>query len=438
MLFSNVSVLNADFSVSEGMYVKTEGGVISYLSGEPPAGVAPAHRSGVLLMPAFYNAHTHSPMTLLRGRGENMNLQDWLEKKVFPFEDKLTGEDCYHATMLAMAESFSHGVVSSSDQYFFCDDILRAASESGAKMNISRGLSHFEDALDRSSFRPYLESRKLYYDNHDTVDGRIRVDLALHAEYTASQDLISAISDLSHETKAPVHVHISETQKEHEECKMRHGGQTPTEVFDAAGIWDFGGLAAHCVWAEECDAEILSNKGVTVVSCPVSNMKLASGIAPAPLFLDRGVNVALGTDGTASNNSLNFFEEIKLFSIGAKVRYGDPTLITSRQALYAATRAGALAQGRTDCGRLEQGARADFLVMDIGASSLNPVYDMADNLVYAGSSRDILMTVCDGTLVYKRGEGGAAEYPTIDLERVIFEVARAQKRILGSLPEETL
>jgi 5-methylthioadenosine/S-adenosylhomocysteine deaminase len=388
-------------------------------------------------MPAFYNAHTHSPMTLLRGRGENMNLQDWLEKKIFPFEDKLTGEDCYQASLLAMAESFSHGVVSSSDQYFFCEDILRAAIESGAKMNISRGLSHFEDNLDRSSYRPYLESKKLYYDNHNTADGRIRVDLALHAEYTATPDLISAIADLAHETKAPVHVHVSETKKEHEECKARHTGQTPTEVFDAAGIWDFGGLAAHCVWAEEHDAEILAQKGVTVVSCPVSNMKLASGIAPTPLFLDKGMNVALGTDGTASNNSLNFFEELKLFSIGAKVRYGDSTLITSGQALYAATRGGALAQGRMDCGRLEPGARADFLAMDLDAPSLNPVYDVADNLVYAGSSSDIMMTVCDGKVVYKRLGGGAAQYPTIDLERVTFEVKRAQQRILGSLAEGT-
>jgi 5-methylthioadenosine/S-adenosylhomocysteine deaminase len=438
MLFSNVSVLRADFSVSQGMYLETEGGIIRYLSDQPPDGHPAAAPSNRLLMPAFYNAHTHSPMTLLRGYGENMALSDWLEKKVFPFEDRLTGEDCYQATLLAMAESFAHGVVSSSDQYFFCDDILRAVAESGAKANLSRGLSHFQDTLDTVNYLPYQESRKLYYDNHDTVDGRIRVDLALHAEYTATPALIAAIADLSHETKAPVHVHISETRREHEECKARHAGQTPTEVFAKAGIWDFGGLAAHCVWAEEKDAEILAEKGVTAVSCPASNMKLASGIARMPMMLEKGVNVALGTDGTCSNNSLNFFEEIKLFSIGAKVRYENPTVVTSKQALFAATRAGALAQGRENCGVVEQGARADFLVIDLASPSLNPVYDLADNLVYAGSSRDILLTVCDGRVVYKRGEGGAAEYPTIDLERVTFEVKRAQQRILGSLTEEIL
>ena len=437
MLFSNVSVLNPDFSISDGMYVETKGSMISYVAKKPPKGCPVAPVSNTLLMPAFYNAHTHSPMTLLRGYGENMQLKDWLEKKIFPFEDKMTGEDCYNATLLAMAESFSHGIVSSSDNYFFCEDIMRAVVESGAKMNISRGLSYFQDTLDKSSFTPLIESRKLYFDHHDTYDGRIRVDIALHAEYTATPALIEAVSELSHDAKAPVHVHVSETKSEHEECKVRNGGLTPTEVFNKACIWDFGGLAAHCVWVEEKDADILAEKGVTAVSCPVSNMKLAGGIARIPLLLEKGVNVALGTDGTASNNNLNFFEEIKLLAIGAKVHFGDPTLITAREALYAATQAGALAQGRKDCGRIEKGARADFIEIDLNSPSLNPVYDIADSLVYAVSSRDILMTVCDGKIVFKRGPGGYDEYPTIDQERAIYNMTNSKNRILASLVEGT-
>jgi len=383
---------------------------------------------GKLLMPGFYNAHTHLPMTLLRGYGENMRLMDWLEKKIFPFEDRLDGDDCYSAAMLAMAESFTHGVVSSSEHYFFSEDVVRAAAESGAKLNASRGLSFFDEILNLTEFRPYRESRDLFNEHHDTQDGRIRVDIGLHAEYTATRGLLEAAAELSGETGAPVHVHVSETRNEHEECKARNDGRTPARTLADAGVFDNGGIAAHCVWVEEEDADIMREKGVSVVSCPVSNMKLASGIARVPLLLEKGLNVALGTDGAASNNSYNFFEEIKLLSLSAKTRFGDPTLITPGEALYAATRAGALAQGREDCGIIKEGFRADMIVLNLNSPSLNPIYDIANNLVFSASSRDILMTVVDGRVVYDNGA-----LTTIDLERTINETERSRNRILGEL-----
>jgi len=397
----------------------------------PPGGERVLDGRGKLLAPGFYNTHTHAPMTLLRGYGENMLLMDWLEEKVFPFEQMLTGEDCYHATMLAAAESFSHGIVSSSDMYFFCDDMARAATESRAKLNVSRGLSFFDEILDLTGFRPYQESKKLYEEHHGAEDGRIRVDIGLHAEYTATPGLIEAVAGLSRDTGAPVQVHVSETRKEHEECKARNGGRTPARTLADGGVFDLGGVAAHCVWIEEEDADILAEKGVTVCSCPVSNMKLASGIARVPLLLEKGVNVSLGTDGPASNNNFNFFEEIKMLAISAKVRFGDPTLITPAEALYAATRAGALAQGREDCGFIREGFRADMIVLDLASPALNPVYEMANALVYAASSRDILMTLVDGEVVYERGG-----FPTVDIERTIYETERARKRILCALEAE--
>jgi len=357
-----------------------------------------------------------------------MQLMDWLEKKIFPFEDRLAGEDCYNAAMLAMAESFMHGVVSSSEHYFFSEDVVRAATESGAKLNASRGLSFFDEILNLTEFRPYRESRDLFNQHHDTQDGRIRVDIGLHAEYTATKGLLEAAAELSGETGAPVHVHVSETRNEHEECKARNGGRTPARTLADAGVFDNGGLAAHCVWVEEEDADIMREKGVNVVSCPVSNMKLASGIARIPLLLEKGVNVALGTDGAASNNSYNFFEEIKLLSLSAKTRFGDPTLITPGEALYAATRAGALAQGRPDCGIIKEGFRADLIVIDLMSPSLNPIYEITNNLVFSASSRDILMTIVDGRVVYENGT-----FPTVDVEKAIAETERSKNRILGEL-----
>jgi len=448
LLFKNIAVLKEDFSVARDMDVRVEGARIVSVKESDAGGRAGARPDGAqneelqkpasaervidgrgkLLAPGFYNSHGHIPMVLMRGYGENMPLMDWFQKKIFPFEERLKGEDCYHAAMLAMAESFSKGIVSSSDQYFFCEDIVRAADESGAKLNASRGLSFFDSILDLAGFRPYEESRKLYYEYHEALDGRIRVDIGLHAEYTATPDLIAAVAGLIQETGVPVHVHISETRSEHEECKARYDGRTPTRVLADGGVFDRGGVAAHCVWIEEEDAEILVEKGVTAAVCPVSNMKLASGIARVPLMLEKGINVALGTDGAASNNSLDFFEEMKLLALSAKVRFGDPTLITPQEALYAATRAGALAQGRPDCGYIKEGFRADLIVLNLLSPSLNPVYDLANNLVYSAGSPDILMTVVDGLAVYENGA-----FPTVDLERALYETERARARIMGEL-----
>jgi 5-methylthioadenosine/S-adenosylhomocysteine deaminase len=483
LLFENIAVLNEDFSVSRDRWVRVDGPAISYIGGGQagaenrsapeapetlgapnavlggqtacPGGLPKADETidgrGLLLMPGFYNAHAHAPMSLMRGYGENMKLQDWLTRKIFPFEDKLTGDDVYYATMLAMAESFAHGIVSSSEQYFFCEDMLRAAAESGAKMNLSRGLSFFGEFLDADGFVPLAESRKLHAGSHGAFDGRMRVDIALHAEYTATQGLVDAVAGLLRETGAPIQVHVSETQSEHEACKERHGGLTPTAWLARGGAFDNGGIAAHCVWVTEEDADILREKGVMAACCPMSNLKLGGGVMNVPMLFGKGVGVAIGTDGTASNNSLNFFEELKLFALLSKERFGDPTLITPGQALYAATRAGALVQGREDCGFLKEGARADFLVIDLNSPSLNPVCDLASALVYAASSRDIRMTVVDGRIVFRSSGGnngngsqsqgidrpapGASfgDFPTMDLEKVIFEANRAKTRILGEL-----
>lgn len=434
MRFKDIAVLNEDFSVSYGMDVRIEGSRIARVAESRSSDCVPdAHDHiidgrGKLLMPGFYNAHAHAPMTLLRGYAENMLLSDWLEKKVFPFENLLNGDDCFYATMLSMAESFANGIVSSSDQYFFCGDIVRAAVCSGAKMNVSRGLSFFGEDLNPAQFRPYRESMQLFDDHHDTENGRIRVDIGLHAEYTATTELLGAVAALSRETGAPVHVHVSETSGEHDACKERHGGRTPVRVLADSGVFDRGGIAAHCVWLEGDDADILKEKGVTAVTCSVSNMKLAGGIADIPSLLEKGLNVALGTDGAASNNSLNFFEEMKLMALGAKVRFGDPTLITPQQALYAATRAGALAQGRTDCGYVKEGFRADMIALDLNSPALNPVHDMASSLVYSASNRDIIMTIIDGNVVYENGV-----FPTIDIEKMRAAADRARVRILGDL-----
>lgn len=429
MLFQNITVLNENFEIEEGRFVLVKDGRISAVTDAAPEGYDGEiyDGRGKLLMPGFYNAHAHSPMTLMRGYGENMALQDWLNKRIFPFEDKLTSPAVYWGTTLAMAESIRFGIVSSSDMYYFIDDMVQAVCDSGMKANISRAITNF-DNNDVWNLPSVQEMQRTFEAYHDTEDGRIKMDMSIHAEYTSNETGVRAVADYAREKQANMHIHVSETKLEHEECKARHGGLTPVQYFNSLGAFDMPTTAAHCVWVEGEDFDILKEKDVTVASNPVSNLKLASGVCNVPELLRRGIRVAIGTDSVASNNSLNFFEEMKVFAMASKTYYQDPTAVTPKETLQAATLNGALSQGRSDCGRIAEGCRADLIVVDISQPNMQPVHNMANNLVYSASGSDIVLTMVDGKVLYRDGE-----YTTIDLERTIFEVKKETEAILRAL-----
>lgn len=428
MLFSNIKILDENFEIKDKMYVATDEDKIVYVGDCMPRGDYGDIRDGKgkLLMPAFHNAHGHSPMALLRGYAENMKLQDWLFTKVFPFEDKLDSNAVYWGTLLTMAEGMRFGIVSHSDMYYFLDDMVRATEESGMKANISRAITEFGDGDPWETVR--LKEMKDTYERLDgAADGRVKIDISIHAEYTNSLRAMQAVADYCNQVGAINHIHISETKSEHEECKVKYG-KTPVKLMNDIGAFDSKALAAHCVWVEDEDMDILKEKGVSVATNPMSNMKLASGIANVPEMLRRGINVAIGTDSVASNNSLNFFEEMKMFAIAPKIRFNDPTLITPKQTLYAATRAGALAQGREDAGLVKEGFKADLIMIDLEQPNMYPVHDLMNNLVYSASGTDIVMTMSDGRIVYENGE-----YKTLDIEKTMFEAQAATKVILSKL-----
>ncbi|MGN1350907.1 MAG: amidohydrolase [Anaerovoracaceae bacterium] len=429
MLFENITILDEELEVRRGMYVGVRDELIEYIGEERPEEDygETYNGEGKLLMSAFYNAHAHSPMMMMRGYGENLALSDWLNTKIFPFEDKLYSDAVYYSTLFAMAESLRFGIVSSSDMYYFCDDMARAVVESGAKANISRSITSFEEGSIRDGER-FREAERLFEDYHGADDGKIMVDASIHAEYTNTETSIRETAEFAKERGINMHVHISETRSEHEECKQRHGGRTPVQLMNDLGAFDTNTTAAHCVWVEDEDMDILREKGVTVASCPVSNLKLASGICNVPRLLEKGVNVAIGTDSVASNNSLNFIEEMKFFALLNKAAYGDPTLITPKETIYAATYAGALAQGRHDCGRLKEGNRADLIVLDISVPHMKPVHDLATNLVYSASGSDVVLTMSDGRVLYKDGI-----FLTIDIEKTVAETEAACRNILSAL-----
>ena len=429
MLFSDITILDENLDVRENMYVGTRDERIAYIGNTVPDtdfGEKYDGR-GKLLMSAFYNAHAHSPMMLMRGYGENLALSDWLNTRIFPFEDKLYHDAVYYATLLAMAESARFGIVSTSDMYYFCEDMVRAVVDSGAKANISRSITSFTEGSVKKS-DSYREAVALAESFHGAAEGRILVDASIHAEYTNTEQSILDVSEYASQYGLNMHVHISETASEHEECRQRHGGRTPVRLFSDLGAFETRATAAHCVWVTEEDMAILADKGVTVASCPVSNLKLASGIADIPALLEKGVNVAIGTDSVASNNSLNFIEEMKFFALLNKVKHSDPTLITPRQTLNSATFAGAFSQGREDCGRLKEGNRADLIVLDLTVPHMRPVHDLSVNVVYSASGSDVILTMCDGRILYRDGE-----YPFIDIEKAVSETEKACGKILAQL-----
>jgi len=429
MLFTNITLLDENFEIKRDQFVGTKNDRIAYIGDtEPQDNYGEKYDgAGKLLMPGLFNAHAHVPMTLLRGYAENLPLDRWLNEKVFPFEAKITDETARQATDLAIAEMLKFGTVSFTDMYYFSEARAEAILESGMKANISYGMLSFDD-------RPYQENdayavnEMLLKNYHNAGDERLKVDFCVHAEYTNTEKVIRGISESAKEHGVQLHIHLSETAKEHEECKQRRNGMTPAAFFDSCGAFDVPVTAAHCVHLEGDDFTILKNGGVTVASCPASNMKLASGFANIPRMLEQGLRVAVGTDGVASNNNHNMFKDLYLFAILSKGYYQDPTVVGPVQTLQCSTRNGALSQGRADAGVIAEGMKADMIVLNIEGPHMHPVTDLINNMVYSAEGSDVCLTMVDGKVLYRNGE-----YPTIDVERAIYETQKATDAITAGL-----
>lgn len=419
ILISHATVYTANEKreVIEDGYVLTDGTKIAYAGGERPVDAADREidAQGKILMPGFVNAHTHLPMTLLRGYGGGVNLQTWLNEYIFPAEDKLDAEAVRIGTQLALAEAIACGTTSVSDMYFFCDAIIAAVIESGISANIARGVTLFDPDADPATYPSCVEMDELRRKWHGYNDGQILIDACIHGEYTSSANLWGYMAEYAKKHGLRMHVHLSETKEEHEKCIARHG-MTPTAVLDKYGVWDVPATAAHGVWTTPGDWDILGDKGVTVVHNPVSNMKLASGAAPVERMLSEGINVALGTDGMSSNNSHDMFEEMKFASLLAKVTEGDAQALSPHRVLRMATGNGAQAQGRCS-GVIEAGAVADLILVECHAPNMMPCHSVADNLVYSAHGSNVSMNMSRGCVIYENGT-----YLTLDIEKIYREV----------------
>ncbi len=369
-----------------------------------------------LLMPGLYNTHCHAAMTVFRGYGEDMPLQAWLNDRIFPAEARLREEDVYAGALWGICEMLRGGIVSFTDMYMKCDATLRAVRESGIKINISNGLVAFDPSADPNQNSDYLDCKRLVQTYHGAEEGRILVDASVHAEYTSYPGAVRAMAEYAKDAGIGMHIHLSETQKEHEECMARHG-VTPTAYMNRLGVFDVRTTAAHGVALTREDCAILHEKGVTVAHNPTSNLKLGSGVMPYGMLREAGVRVALGTDGAASNNTLDLFKEMHLASILHKGTSHEPGAYRAEEFITMATRSGAQAQGRGDCGELAVGKKADLVLLNLDALNMMPIYTPAAAIAYAASARDVTMTMVDGRILYENGE-----FTTVDIEKVRSEM----------------
>lgn len=360
-----------------------------------------------LAMPGLINAHTHVGMSLFRNFSDDVELMDWLNNKIWPLEDKLTEKDVYWASLLSQAEMIMTGTTTFADMYYFEDQTIKALEKSKMRAQISRGLT-----LDDENLSKIKENINLYKKFENSQDGRINIALGPHAVYTTDKKYLKEISRVSKEYKIPIHIHLSETKVENEECIKRFG-QSPTEVFEECGIFENKTIAAHGVHLTEKDLDILSKYDVSVVHNPSSNLKLSSGFLDCSKIIDRGINLAIGTDSSASNNNLSMFKEISIASLVSK--YKDPKNLRAYEVLKMATINGAKALGMDEkIGSLKEGKIADIILIDLNNPNHTPQNNLISSLCYSTFDTDISYVLINGEIVFDN-----KKFINLDIDEII-------------------
>lgn len=428
LLLANCDILaseNGRFRLLKNGFLGVDGSRICFLGETRPEGPWDREKdmSGRLLIPGLVNCHGHTPMTLLRGVGSDLPLHEWLFGRVMPVEDRLTDGDLRTGNNLALLEMIACGTTSYSDMYFGQRLAAENTAAAGIRANLCRPVQSFDEAERYEDSRRARESLEFFREWNGAADGRIRVDFCIHAEYTCTERVTRAYAEDCKALGGRMQLHLSETAREQEECLARRG-MTPAAWFSSLGVFDSPAAAAHCVRLTPEDVEILREKNVSVVHCPTSNLKLASGFAPVPELLEKGINVALGTDGAASNNNLNLLEEMHLAAVIHNGFTGDPLVMKPETVLRMATENGAKLQGRDDTGSLEVGKKADLAAVDLDRPHLTPNLDPPALLVYSAQASDVCMTMADGKILYENGE-----FLTLDREKILAEARAAAKRL---------
>ena len=374
-----------------------------------------------LIMPGLVNAHTHAAMSCFRGLADDLPLMQWLQEYIFPVEASLSGDMVYSATLLSLCEMIKSGTTSFCDMYLFAADVCRAVEQSGMRAWVGEVLYDFPSPNygELANGFAYTEDLLAQYRHHDLI----QITLDPHAVYTCAPELLVRLGDMARDNDRLYHIHLAENSDEVNTCKERYGC-SPVQHLEQLGLLGKNVVAAHCVMVTDDEIALMAERGVKVAHCPESNLKLASGVAPVPQFIDQGVTVGIGTDGAASNNDVDMFGEMNTAAKVHKVTCMDPTAMDAVSTLRAGTMGGACVLGaEKTIGSLEVGKKADCIVIDLDQPHLTPLYNPVSHLVYAVRGGDIIHSVINGRVVMEN-----RQLLTLDENAIIRKI---QKMAVG-------
>ena len=375
-----------------------------------------------LILPGLINCHTHGAMSCFRGMADDLTLNEWLNKYIFPAEAKfVTKEMVYFGTLLSCIEMVRSGTTTFCDGYFFESEAAQAAKDVGMRGIMGEGVLDVPTP-DVTNPNNNIQVGARFIEEW-LGDDLITATLFCHSIYACSSNTLKKAKAITNHHNIPFLIHLSETQEEVRESLKRFE-KKPLAYLENLGILDERLVASHVIWVDDDEIDLLNRKKVKVVHNPESNMKLASGVAPVPAFLARGITVGLGTDGCASNNDLDLFREMGMVARLHKVMANDPTVLDARTALTLTTINGAKVLGRDDIGSLEQGKKADLIIINLDKPHLVPLYNPCSHLVYAASGADVTTTIINGKIIMKD-----RKFLTVDEEEVMREVRKIAKRV---------
>lgn len=369
---------------------------------------------GNLLMPGFKNVHAHTAMIFARSYADDLPLHEWLFDKIFPLENKFIDGDIYHLTKVGILEYLTSGITFAFDMYFHTEEIRQASEEMGFRTTIL--FTSLNDKID------FMEKKIL----SNKGDKLVNYCLGIHAEYTTPIERIRDIAALAHKIKAPVFTHVGETESEVQGCVERYG-KTPLKLMIEEGLFDYGGGGFHCNYFTDEEIELAKKHNFNIVTCPCSNLKLASGIAPIAKYQKAGLNIGIGTDGAASNNALDMFREMYLVSTLQKVINKDAACMDGYDVLKMATLGGAKALGLDECDVLAPGKLADIIMIDLKNPAMQPLNNIKKNIVYAGSKDIVKMTMINGKVLYYNKEFFVGE----DVNEIYRKAQEVTNRLKG-------
>lgn len=421
--------------VMENCRVEVAGGTITSIKSldssrvSPPFDAECINAAGCVVMPGLINSHTHAAMTLFRGLADDLPLKTWLFERIFPAEAKvLSPETVYLGTMLACVEMLSSGTTCFMDGYFFEESALKAAHEAGIRALLAQGVIDMP-APGVPDPRLNLKVASSFLDSWKDFSPRLTPAIFCHSPVTCSRATLMEAYSICADYKVPLFIHLSETKWEVEGIE-KTTGLRPVHFLDSIGILKEGLVAVHCTHVSDSEIKAMAAKGVKAVHVPSSNMKLGSGLAPVAAMMEAGMRPALGTDGCASSNNLDMFREMDIAAKASKIQTGEPTAFGALSVLKAATVWAAEAAGLGDLvGTIEEGKRADIIVLDFNKSHLHPLYDPVSSLVYCADGSDARDVIVDGKVLIRNGE-----FKSISPDDIMQEARRLSLTIGKGLP----